>query len=110
MIGQRPTRREPDEELTGAAANLRQAIRRAWAAARARAGGGRFLGWFKGRFGCNRCTPFLRWLHPVRAVVAPRRRCGVQWLHPIGRVMHRLGNGGATAAPRDLRGSPAGHQ
>jgi hypothetical protein len=23
---------------------------------RARVGGGRFCGWFQGRFGCNRCT------------------------------------------------------
>jgi hypothetical protein len=57
--------------------------------ARARRGGW-FDGCFLGRFGCNRCTPWLRRLHPAGGVVAPRSRPGVQLLHLAGRVIHRL--------------------
>ena len=38
----------------------------------ARGGGRRFHGWFSVRFGCNRCTPFPRQLHP-----------SARWLHPV---------------------------
>lgn len=58
-------------------------------------GGGRwFDGWFPGRFGCNRCTPWLGQLHPVGVLVAGRSRRGVHLLHLAGRVIHRLAASG----------------
>ena len=65
-----------------------------------RGGGGRFPGWFHGWFGCNRCTPWLRRLHPVGALVAPHSRLGVNMLHPDGAVIHSLAAGGSGTGAR----------
>jgi len=51
--------------------------------ARSSGGGGGFRVRFFGRFGCNRCTPWLRQLHPVGALIAPRSWLGVQLPHPV---------------------------
>jgi hypothetical protein len=57
--------------------------------------GGRFYGWFLGRFGCNRRAPRLRQLHLVGTLVAPRSWRGVQRRHPARRIIHSLAVVGA---------------
>ncbi|MBV9093137.1 MAG: hypothetical protein JO132_04575 [Streptosporangiaceae bacterium] len=57
-------------------------------------GGGRFGGWLPGRFGCNRCTPWLRRWHPAGALAAPRSRRGVHLLHLAGHAIHSFAGAG----------------
>jgi hypothetical protein len=87
--GQPPAVVEDGEKLAGRLAAARCAGR-GRQLARSRGGGGRFRGWFPGRFGCNRCIPSLRRLHPADALIAPRSRLGVHLLHPVRPVIHSL--------------------
>jgi hypothetical protein len=79
--GQPPRLAEHAEELADRTAAAEPAAVGRQRLARTRGCGGRFPARFFVRFGCNRCTPWLRQLHPVRAPVAPRSRHGVQRLH-----------------------------